>query len=108
MQIKNEEKEAQKQEEGGVEEKYEMKFLGISIRDVPENVKLIYILLFAILVVGALWYGISQLDKTSEKQGNKRRKSPKKDASAKKDTKKEWFLFITYFYNFIISSEAFI
>ena len=99
MQIKNEEKEAQKQEEGGVEEKYEMKFLGISIRDVPENVKLIYILLFAILVVGALWYGISQLDKTSEKQGNKRRKSPKKDASAKKDTKKEWFLFITYFYN---------
>lgn len=89
MQIKNEEKEAKKQEEGGSEEKYEMKFLGISIKDVPDNVKLIYVLLFALLVGGALWYGISQLDKTSEKQGNKRRKSPKKDSSAKKDTKKE-------------------
>jgi hypothetical protein len=67
-----------------------MKFLGISIKDVPDNIKLIYVLIFALLVGGALWYGISQLDKTSEKQGNKRRKSsPKKDASAKKDAKKE-------------------
>lgn len=66
-----------------------MKFLGISIKDIPDNVKFIYVIIFALLVGGALWYGISQLDKTSEKQGNKRRKSPKKDASAKKDTKKE-------------------
>jgi hypothetical protein len=60
-----------------------MKFLGISIRDLPESAKLIYVLIFALVVGGALWYGISQLDQKSDKQGNKRRKSPKKD------TKKE-------------------
>jgi uncharacterized ion transporter superfamily protein YfcC len=80
MQIKQEEKKAQKEQETGSEERYEMKFLGISINDLPENAKLIYVIVFALLVGGALWYGLSQLDKKDEKQGNKRRKSPKKDA----------------------------
>jgi hypothetical protein len=66
-----------------------MKFLGISIKDLPESAKLIYVLIFALVVGGALWYGISQLDQKSDKQSNKRRKSPKKDEVPKKDTKKE-------------------
>lgn len=84
MQIKQEEKKAQKEQESGSEEKYEMKFLGISISDLPENAKLIYVIIFALLVGGALWYGLSQLDNKTEKTSNKRRKSPKKD-SPKKD-----------------------
>lgn len=83
MQIKKEEREA-KEEEAGTEEKYEMKFLGISINDLPESAKLIYVLIFALIVCAALWYGLSQLDQKNEKQSNKRRKSPKKD-SPKKD-----------------------
>lgn len=55
----------------------------------PESAKLIYVLIFAAIVGGALWYGLSQVDQKTEKQSNKRRKSPKKDASEKKDTKKE-------------------
>lgn len=82
MQIKQEEKKAQS-EEGGAEEKYEMKFLGISISDLPESAKLIYVCIFAALVGGALWYGISQLDDKKEKPSNKRRKSPKKDQTKK-------------------------
>ena len=56
-----------------------MKFLGISISDLPHSAKLIYVIIFAAIVVGALWYGISQLDDKKEKSSNKRRKSPKKD-----------------------------
>jgi hypothetical protein len=61
-----------------------MKFLGISISDLPRSAKLIYVIIFAAIVGGALWYGISQLDDKKEKSSNKRRKSPKKD-QAKKD-----------------------
>lgn len=52
--------------------------------DLPESAKLIYVVIFALVVGGALWYGLSQLDQKSDKQGNKRRKSPKKDSSTKK------------------------
>ena len=63
-----------------------MKFLGLSIKDLPSSAKFIYVSIFAAVVIGALWYGISQLDNDKgEKQGNKRRKSPKKDSSAKKE-----------------------
>lgn len=61
-----------------------MKFLGVSISDLPHSAKLIYVVIFAAIVGGALWYGISQLDDKKEKSSNKRRKSPKKD-QAKKD-----------------------
>ncbi len=61
-----------------------MKFLGISISDLPESAKLIYVCIFAALVIGALWYGLSQLDDKKEKPSNKRRKtSPKKDQTKK-------------------------
>lgn len=84
MQIKQEEKKAQSEQEGGAEEKYEMKFLGISISDLPESAKLIYVCIFAALVGGALWYGLSQLDDNKkEKTSNKRRKSPKKEQNKK-------------------------
>jgi hypothetical protein len=83
MQIKQEETKAQSEQEGGAVEKYEMKFLGISISDLPESAKLIYVCIFAALVGGALWYGLSQLDDKKEKPSNKRRKSPKKDQSKK-------------------------
>ena len=39
-----------------------MKFLGISIRDIPDSAKLIYLVIFAAVVIGALWYGLSQLN----------------------------------------------
>ena len=55
-----------------------MKFLGLSIKDLPEGAKLAYVAIFAIVVGGALWYGLTQLDKKEEKPSNKRRKSPKK------------------------------
>lgn len=55
-----------------------MKFLGISINDLPDSAKLIYVTIFALIVVAALWYGLSQLDSKKEKTSNKRRKSPKK------------------------------
>jgi hypothetical protein len=84
MEIRKEEQQA-KEEETGSDERYEMKFLGLSIKDLPQSAKYIYISIFAALVGGALWYGISQLDNKTEKQGNKRRKSPKKDSSAKKE-----------------------
>jgi len=85
MEIRKEEQEAKKEEETGSDERYEMKFLGLSIKDLPQSAKYIYVGIFASIVVGALWYGISQLDNKTEKQGNKRRKSPKKDSSAKKE-----------------------
>ncbi len=86
MEIRKEEQEAKKEEETGADERYEMKFLGLSIRDLPTSAKYIYVSIFAAIVVGALWYGISQLDNgKAEKQGNKRRRSPKKDSSAKKE-----------------------
>ena len=75
MQIRQEEKEAQEQ---ATEEKYEMKFLGVSIKDLPEGAKLAYVAVFALVVCGALWYGLTQLDREEEKPSNKRRKSPKK------------------------------
>lgn len=60
-----------------------MKFLGISINDIPSGAKLVYVLIFAALVSGALYYGFKQVDQPKEKSKNKRR-SPKKD-SAKKE-----------------------
>jgi hypothetical protein len=86
--IREEERAAKKQqEEGGVDEKYEMKFLGISINDLPDSAKLIYVLIFASIVIAALWYGLSQVDQKQGKTTNKRRspKKDKKDSSAKKE-----------------------
>ena len=60
-----------------------MKFLGISISDLPESAKLGYVVVFAGIVIAALWYGLSQLDDKKEKTSNKRRKSPKKDQTKK-------------------------
>lgn len=40
-----------------------MKFLGISIKDIPDTAKIIYIIIFVAIIGGALFYGISQLDK---------------------------------------------
>lgn len=81
MQIRQEEKEAQERG-GAAEEKYEMKFMGFNIKDLPDNAKLAYVVIFALVVSGALWYGLTQLDTKSEKVSNKRRKSPKKDKAA--------------------------
>jgi len=38
-----------------------MKLLGISIRDLSDGAKLTYVSIFAALVIGALYYGLSQL-----------------------------------------------
>jgi NADH:ubiquinone oxidoreductase subunit 4 (subunit M) len=55
-----------------------MKFLGISIKDIPDSAKLLYVLIFAAVVIGALYYGLSNVDQKETKKSNKRR-SPKKD-----------------------------
>lgn len=81
-QIREEERKAKKQQEdGGASESYEMKLLGISIKDLSDNAKLTYVVVFASLVIAALYYGISNLDKKEGKKSNKRR-SPKKDKSS--------------------------
>ena len=87
-QIREEERKASKEQEEGVEERYEMKFLGLSIRDLPSSAKMIYVLIFAAVVIGALYYGLSNVDQKQAKTSNKRR-SPKKDkvASASPKTK---------------------
>lgn len=58
-----------------------MKFLGISIKDLSPTTKLIYVGIFAAVVIGALFYGLSSLDEKPKKASNKRR-SPKKDAKS--------------------------
>ena len=77
MAVRREEQEAEKEKESA-DEKYEMKFLGISINDIPSGAKFVYVLLFAGIVCGALYYGFKQVDQPKEKTKNKRR-SPKKE-----------------------------
>ena len=60
-----------------------MKFLGISIKDLSSGTKVTYVAFFALIVLGALYYGLTQLDEKQEKRGNKR-KSPKKDSKKPK------------------------
>lgn len=55
-----------------------MKLLGFSIKDLSSGAKLTYVGIFAAIVIGALYYGLSNLDEKKEKSSNKRR-SPKKD-----------------------------
>ncbi len=77
-QIRQEERQAKKEQEVGAQQRYEMKLLGISIRDLSSGAKLAYVSIFAAIVIGALYYGLSNLDEKKQKTGNKRR-SPKKD-----------------------------
>ena len=85
-QIREEERKASKEQEEGIEERYEMKFLGLSIKDLPSSAKMIYVLIFAAVVIGALYYGLSNVDQKQGKVSNKRR-SPKKDKAASPKTK---------------------
>lgn len=78
--IREEERKAKKEQEEGVDERYEMKFLGMSIRDLPDSAKLTYVLIFAAVVIAALYYGLSNVDQKEGKKSNKRR-SPKKEKS---------------------------
>jgi hypothetical protein len=39
-----------------------MKLLGISIKDLSSGAKLTYVSIFAVLVIGALYYGLANLD----------------------------------------------
>ena len=59
-----------------------MKFMGFNIKDLPDNAKLAYVVIFGLVVCTALWYGMTRLDSKSEKVSNKRRKSPKKEKGA--------------------------
>lgn len=79
MAIRKEEKEAEQEQETPPEEKNEVKFMGISIKDIPDSLKAIYALIFLVIVGGALYYGISLVDQKKTKSNNKRRKSPKKE-----------------------------
>ena len=57
-----------------------MKFLGISIKDLSSSTKIAYVSIFAAIVIGAIYYGLSNLNEKQVKPSNKRRKSPKKTA----------------------------
>ena len=76
-QIRDEERKAKKEQEQGVSESYEMKFLGFSIKDLPSSAKLAYVCIFAAIVIAALYYGLTNVDQKPQKNSNKRRKSPK-------------------------------
>jgi hypothetical protein len=58
-----------------------MKFLGLSIKDLPSSAKLAYVGIFSAVVIAALVYGLKNVDQKPTKSSNKRR-SPKKDKSA--------------------------
>lgn len=78
-QIRDEERKAKKQQEEGVSESYEMKFLGLSIKDLPSSAKIGYVVIFAALVIGALYYGLSNIDDKKPAKNSNKRRSPKKD-----------------------------
>ena len=81
MQVRKEEREAEA--EANVEEKFEMKFFGLSAGDVPGSAKILYLVVFIVIVGGLIYYGLSKLDDPKKgKSPNKRRKSPKKDWSS--------------------------
>ena len=78
MQVRREEREAQDAESS--EEKFEMKFFGISASDVPSFAKIIYVLIFVGVVGTGIFYLMNKLDTSKKaKSPNKRRKSPKKE-----------------------------
>jgi hypothetical protein len=56
-----------------------MKFLGLSMKDLPDGAKFVYVLVFAGAVGAALYWGFTQIDQKEKKVSNKRRKSPKKE-----------------------------
>jgi hypothetical protein len=39
-----------------------MKFLGLSLKDLPESAKLIYVVVFASIVIAALAYAFTRVD----------------------------------------------
>lgn len=63
-----------------------MKFLGINIKELSPTTKLLYVGVFAAVVIAALFYGIRNLDEKPAKSTNKRR-SPKKDSPSPKPKK---------------------
>jgi len=56
-----------------------MKFLGLSMKDLPDGAKFVYVLLFAGSVCAALYWGFTKIDQKEKKISNKRRKSPKNE-----------------------------
>lgn len=60
-----------------------MKFLGLSLKSLPDSAKLVYVVVFAGIVIAALYYAFSRVDQKQGKESNKRRKSPKGDKNKK-------------------------
>lgn len=56
-----------------------MKLFGFSVKDLPDTAKLIYVGLFAAIVIAALYYGLSNLDTDKKSKSSNKRRSPKKD-----------------------------
>ena len=56
-----------------------MKLFGFSVRDLPDTAKLLYVSIFAAVVIAALYYGMSNLDTEKKGKGSNKRRSPKKD-----------------------------
>jgi hypothetical protein len=56
-----------------------MQIFGISAKDIGSGAKLIYVVIFAGIVGGLLWYGLRELSKTEKKT---KKKSSKREAAA--------------------------
>ena len=56
-----------------------MKLFGISIKDLPDTAKLLYVGIFAAIVIVALYYGLSNLDTEKKGKTSNKRRSPNKD-----------------------------
>lgn len=56
-----------------------MKFFGLSFKDLSGTVKLIYVSIFVLIIVGFISYGLSKLDNTKKQKTPNKRRSPKKE-----------------------------
>lgn len=88
MEMRREEEEAKKYQED-LEKPSTIKIMGFSVDDIPSQFKLIYVVIFLLVVGGALYYGLSEVTKKKEKVSSKRRKSPKREESKKLSPKKD-------------------
>lgn len=59
-----------------------MKFFGLSTSEISPAAKYAYILIFAALVGGSIFYLMSKINQEDKNKSNKKKKSPAKNSSA--------------------------
>jgi fucose permease len=67
-----------------------MKFFGFSGHEIPSSLKYVYVIIFAVIVIGAIAYMMSKLNSTQKnKSSSKKKKSQSPSASPPKSTQKK-------------------